>query len=219
MTIKCSKCSAECGDQAKFCNSCGNPLQKKCPSCGVAVHPGDKFCGSCGAAQNVSEAVSESLEGETNSYDGPWRMTEVVEEWGKSVGLDDGPKRDLSDGTSSCSFSGKVSDHKVDYYLESYEGVSRIELYCYLHDCAIPIDQLIGAQVFIQRLNNDWAMGHMQIFERKGSIVLRYVLGLDGEDVVVEKENVSNLLAMADGVIKKFFEKHFTDYRACKFPC
>ena len=34
--------------QAKFCENCGHPLERRCPNCGRPVSAAAKFCGNCG---------------------------------------------------------------------------------------------------------------------------------------------------------------------------
>lgn len=48
----CIKCSADLPAGAKFCPSCGSAQEVKCVKCGVDLTPGSKFCASCGAAQS-----------------------------------------------------------------------------------------------------------------------------------------------------------------------
>jgi len=49
--ITCPKCQASNPAGTKFCGSCGNPLQAttKCPKCKTEVQTGTKFCPNCGA--------------------------------------------------------------------------------------------------------------------------------------------------------------------------
>lgn len=48
--MKCPACSAEIGDNAKFCPECGEKIVRKtvCPDCGTEAAPGAKFCAECG---------------------------------------------------------------------------------------------------------------------------------------------------------------------------
>ncbi|PQP34895.1 hypothetical protein C6A37_05365 [Desulfobacteraceae bacterium SEEP-SAG9] len=46
--MKCPKCQFENSEEAKFCNECGNKLEKSCPECGKTNQPGSKFCNECG---------------------------------------------------------------------------------------------------------------------------------------------------------------------------
>lgn len=48
--MKCSACSAELPDTAKFCPECGEKIVRKtvCPGCGTEAAPGAKFCVECG---------------------------------------------------------------------------------------------------------------------------------------------------------------------------
>jgi class 3 adenylate cyclase len=47
--MKCAACGFENAAGARFCGSCGQPLEQRCPSCGEALTPGLAFCTSCGA--------------------------------------------------------------------------------------------------------------------------------------------------------------------------
>jgi len=46
--MNCPGCSAPNPDHARFCNSCGNPLEVPCSSCGGLNPPGSRFCNDCG---------------------------------------------------------------------------------------------------------------------------------------------------------------------------
>ncbi len=46
--IFCPVCHAQCHMGAKFCESCGAPLESNCKSCGAPLSPGAKFCPECG---------------------------------------------------------------------------------------------------------------------------------------------------------------------------
>jgi class 3 adenylate cyclase/tetratricopeptide (TPR) repeat protein len=65
--MKCPKCQFENPEGAKFCNECGNPLERTCSKCGKANPPGSKFCNGCGQKLEKEEAVERkepSIEGE-----------------------------------------------------------------------------------------------------------------------------------------------------------
>jgi class 3 adenylate cyclase/tetratricopeptide (TPR) repeat protein len=47
--MRCSKCSADNRDIARFCDGCGAPIQLRCPSCGALCRAGAKFCDACGS--------------------------------------------------------------------------------------------------------------------------------------------------------------------------
>jgi class 3 adenylate cyclase len=47
--MRCSKCSADNRDTARFCDGCGALIQLRCPSCGALCRAGAKFCDACGA--------------------------------------------------------------------------------------------------------------------------------------------------------------------------
>jgi adenylate cyclase len=44
----CSACSTENPAGARFCMSCGTPLERRCVSCGEPLPEGARFCMSCG---------------------------------------------------------------------------------------------------------------------------------------------------------------------------
>jgi class 3 adenylate cyclase len=46
--MKCPNCSFENAADAKFCENCGQPLERVCPNCGKPVSPNAKFCKNCG---------------------------------------------------------------------------------------------------------------------------------------------------------------------------
>jgi class 3 adenylate cyclase/tetratricopeptide (TPR) repeat protein len=47
--LACGTCGTENPAQARFCMSCGAPLQRRCPSCGEPAPPEARFCMSCGS--------------------------------------------------------------------------------------------------------------------------------------------------------------------------
>src|SRR3954470_15699467 len=46
--MSCAACGTENPTGARFCMSCGAPLEERCPNCGSAVPPEARFCMSCG---------------------------------------------------------------------------------------------------------------------------------------------------------------------------
>jgi class 3 adenylate cyclase/ribosomal protein L40E len=46
--VKCSHCTYENPPDAKFCQNCGNPLQRICPNCSAANDLDARFCKNCG---------------------------------------------------------------------------------------------------------------------------------------------------------------------------
>src|SRR5690348_9556083 len=45
----CVACATENPADARFCMSCGSPLERRCPSCGARAAAGARFCTDCGA--------------------------------------------------------------------------------------------------------------------------------------------------------------------------
>lgn len=52
--MKCPNCSFENAADARFCENCGQPLERVCPNCGKSVSTSSKFCRNCG--HNLTEA-------------------------------------------------------------------------------------------------------------------------------------------------------------------
>ncbi|MFL5820787.1 MAG: tetratricopeptide repeat protein [Solirubrobacteraceae bacterium] len=47
--LVCGNCSTQNPEGARFCMSCGSPLELRCPSCGESIPPEARFCMNCGA--------------------------------------------------------------------------------------------------------------------------------------------------------------------------
>ncbi len=54
--MKCSGCSAENRDGARFCNLCGSKLELVCPKCRNLNPPESKFCTECGYSSSLLAA-------------------------------------------------------------------------------------------------------------------------------------------------------------------
>jgi len=73
-TARCPKCGAEVSSGARFCNSCGSPLNVQpsrpaetgavCAKCGAKLAAGELFCTNCGsrAEEPAPEPVPEPAE-------------------------------------------------------------------------------------------------------------------------------------------------------------
>ena len=46
--MHCSVCGQENPEGARFCASCGSPLERTCPSCGASLPADAGFCPACG---------------------------------------------------------------------------------------------------------------------------------------------------------------------------
>ncbi|MBI5649832.1 MAG: AAA family ATPase [Chloroflexi bacterium] len=46
--MKCSNCAYDNPSESKFCENCGNALERACPNCGKPVAANVKFCRNCG---------------------------------------------------------------------------------------------------------------------------------------------------------------------------
>lgn len=47
-TVECAGCHSQVRAGAKFCDSCGAPMQKHCTNCNSDLNAGSKFCAECG---------------------------------------------------------------------------------------------------------------------------------------------------------------------------
>ena len=47
--MNCASCDQPNPDDARFCNSCGDPLEVTCAACSHANPPASRFCNGCGA--------------------------------------------------------------------------------------------------------------------------------------------------------------------------
>ena len=57
--MRCGACGSEQAESARFCVTCGAPLQPVCGSCGAEVPPGARFCASCGRSVEHPEGREE----------------------------------------------------------------------------------------------------------------------------------------------------------------
>ncbi|MCC7353205.1 MAG: AAA family ATPase [Anaerolineae bacterium] len=68
--MKCPNCAHENASDARFCENCGQPLERVCPNCGRPVSSSARFCQNCGfnltgaaaTARSAPVAKSEPLE-------------------------------------------------------------------------------------------------------------------------------------------------------------
>ena len=61
--MRCVSCKAENPEGAKFCSSCGTPLQVTCPKCGKRNPPAARFCNECGTALAPRDDVAREPAG------------------------------------------------------------------------------------------------------------------------------------------------------------
>ncbi len=55
-TIECAECHSQVRAGAKFCDSCGTPMQKHCTNCNADLTAAAKFCAECGTPANPPSA-------------------------------------------------------------------------------------------------------------------------------------------------------------------
>ncbi|MCC7353204.1 MAG: AAA family ATPase [Anaerolineae bacterium] len=58
--MKCPNCSFENAADARFCQNCGQPLERVCPNCGKPVSAGARFCQNCGFNLTGATATARS---------------------------------------------------------------------------------------------------------------------------------------------------------------
>ncbi len=68
---RCEVCAVENPAEARFCMSCGAPLERRCGSCGAAASDGARFCTDCGAeiapGGGTAEPGAASTSGEADA--------------------------------------------------------------------------------------------------------------------------------------------------------
>jgi membrane protease subunit (stomatin/prohibitin family) len=55
-TVECGNCHSQVRAGAKFCDSCGTPLQKHCTNCNADLSAAAKFCAECGTPTGTPSA-------------------------------------------------------------------------------------------------------------------------------------------------------------------
>jgi len=55
-TVECGNCHSQVRTGAKFCDSCGTPLQKHCTNCNADLSAAAKFCAECGTPTGTPSA-------------------------------------------------------------------------------------------------------------------------------------------------------------------
>ena len=59
--MRCRNCSHENPSDARFCQNCGQPLERACPNCGPFNTTNAKFCKQCGALLPGSVSQLDAL--------------------------------------------------------------------------------------------------------------------------------------------------------------
>jgi membrane protease subunit (stomatin/prohibitin family) len=54
--VECAQCHSQVRAGAKFCDSCGTPMQRHCTNCNADLSPTAKFCAECGTPVNPPSA-------------------------------------------------------------------------------------------------------------------------------------------------------------------
>lgn len=74
--MKCPNCSHQNSSDARFCENCGQPLERVCPNCGNPIEGSPKFCKHCGHQLKDEEVkVREAQVTRSQSLDALRRAT------------------------------------------------------------------------------------------------------------------------------------------------
>lgn len=184
----------------------------KCPRCGAPTKVGAKFCTSCGASIS---AQSASLDHEQGTTAQQWRMTEALEALIKTCELEGEPTRDLATNKSSFRFSDLVAGHVVHFFWECWESEQRIVLFCYPEEWSVPMRCKSQAQSLTQNFNDNFYVGHFQTVKDvdEDKLALRYVNGMDGDNIEVGANHLLNMLRAAIATIDLFVQNHLDSFK------
>jgi len=111
--VKCRKCNEPLRPGQRFCESCGNPVDKTCAKCATPAFPGAQFCGACGAP--FPEVADLSGTGEVPT---------VAKRANPSA---DGERRQLTvlfaDVVGSTELAGRLDPEALRDVLRAYQGI------------------------------------------------------------------------------------------------
>ncbi len=82
--MTCSACGHDNREAARFCDSCGRPLEARCPACGQPARPGARFCDGCGASLAPSSTQSAAAPRAPASYT-PQHLAERILKEGRAL--------------------------------------------------------------------------------------------------------------------------------------
>ena len=82
--MACPACGHDNREAARFCESCGRPLEARCSACGQSLRPGARFCDGCGAAIASASAQSAAPAHTPTSYT-PHHLAERILKEGRAL--------------------------------------------------------------------------------------------------------------------------------------
>ena len=82
--MTCIACGRDNRAAARFCDSCGHPLEARCPVCSQATRPGARFCDGCGAPLESSPAKPAAAPRAPASYT-PHHLAERILKEGRAL--------------------------------------------------------------------------------------------------------------------------------------
>jgi class 3 adenylate cyclase len=82
--VTCPACGHDNREVARFCDSCGRPLEARCSACGQATRPGARFCDGCGTPLASSAAQPTAAPRAPASYT-PHHLAERILKEGRAL--------------------------------------------------------------------------------------------------------------------------------------
>ena len=82
--MTCPACGHENRDAARFCDSCGHPLEARCPACGQVARRAARFCDACGTLLVSSPAKAGAAPRAPVSYT-PHHLAERILKEGRAL--------------------------------------------------------------------------------------------------------------------------------------
>ena len=82
--MTCPACGHDNREAARFCDSCGRPLEARCPACGQSLRSGARFCDGCGTPLASSAAQPADAPRAPASYT-PHHLAERILKEGRAL--------------------------------------------------------------------------------------------------------------------------------------
>ena len=82
--MTCPACGHDNREAARFCDSCGRPLEARCPACGQPARPGARFCDGCGTPLAPSSVQPAAASRAPASYT-PHHLAERILKEGRAL--------------------------------------------------------------------------------------------------------------------------------------
>ena len=162
----------------------------KCNKCGEEGSDTAKFCGNCGAA--LLDEVEDSSETEGQEYDGPWRLTEVVQDWLKEMEWEEVPVLNKAAGISRVAFLIDAEGSECTCYLEAWETQEVCKFFMYAFDDEVPTDRIGECLELANQINNSRVLGYFTVADMEKQVIRCYV-SVDVEGATFEPRHIHNV--------------------------